>query len=83
MKKQYETITNKNYAGMKWGKLPENEKTELLSGANAVDGRTGNNMMGDGECTIDLSVYPFSVHGKVVGGEVMINDDAAIYSSEG
>jgi len=73
----------KNYAGLTWGSLRTEEQKMLLDGANAVDGRTGNNITDDGECTIDLSVYPFSVPGKVVGGEVMISDDAVIYSSEG
>jgi len=73
----------KNYAGLTWGSLRTEEQEMLLDGANAVDGRTGNNITDDGECTIDLSVYPFSVPGKVVGGEVMISDDAVIYSSEG
>ena len=73
----------KNYIGSAWGSLRTEEQEMLLDGANAVDGRTGNNMTGDGECTIDLSVYPFSAPGRVVDGEIEIADIAVIYNSEG
>jgi len=78
-----EVVSGKNYVGLLWGSLRVEEKEILLAGANAIDGRTGNNLSGDGECIIDLSVYPFSVSGKVISSEIIINDKTVIYSSEG
>jgi len=74
--------TTKNYAKLTWGSLRTEEQEMLLDGANAVDGRTGNNMTGSGECIIDLSAYPFSILGKIVDGGIEIANTAAIYNSE-
>lgn len=68
----------KNYAGMKWGQLTEEEKIAMLKNANAVNG-DGNDMREDGDCIIDL-LHPFSVAGKVQGGEIIIDDTAKIYN---
>lgn len=69
----------RDYEGMKWNELTESEKEELLRTANAIDGRTGNNMKEDGECIIDLE-YPFSVPGRLEDGEIIIDDEAVIYN---
>jgi len=83
-----EVATTKNYSGLVWKNLREEERELLLAGANAIDGRTGNNMTVGGECIIDLSIYPFSVSGKIVVrdievDEIVIADGAVIYNSEG
>jgi len=82
-----EVANKKNYAGLKWGLLRIEEQELLLAGASAVDGRTDNNIKSDGECIVDLSIYPFSIPGKFTCGEgedeITIDDDAVIYSSEG
>ena len=82
-----EVAPSKNYTGLTWGSLREEEQKFLLSGANAIDGRTGNNMTGNGKCIIDLSVYPFSVVGEIVcskwGDEIKIADTELIYNCEG
>lgn len=69
----------KNYEGMKWKELSENERKSLLKTANPIDGRTGNNMKEDGECIIDLE-HPFSIPGRLKNGEIIIDDNAAIYN---
>lgn len=69
----------RDYEGMKWNELTKSEKEELLRTANAIDGRTGNNMKEDGECIIDLE-YPFSVPGRLEDGEIIIDDEAVIYN---
>ena len=43
-----------DYEGKKWKELSESEQEKLLKTANAIDGRTGNDMVQDGECIIDL-----------------------------
>lgn len=77
----------KNYAGLVWGNLSVEEQEMLLDGANAVDGLGGDNARKGGECIIDLSVYPFSVLGRLEIGEwedaIQISDEAIIYNSEG
>jgi len=67
----------KNYIGIKWNMLSENEKTELLSNANAIDGTTGNNMRISGKCVIDLT-------GELsISGEIEITEDENIISIDG
>ena len=51
----------------------------MLKNANAVDGKTGNDMKEDGDCIIDLQ-HPFSVAGRVQDGEIIIDDAAEIYN---
>lgn len=67
--------------GLKWNELTVEEQTELLKNVNTVDGRDGSNV-NEGECIVDL-VYPYSVSGKVKDGEIIIDDTAVIYNSEG
>lgn len=68
-----------DYEGKKWKELSESEQERLLRTANAIDGRTGNDMGQDGECIIDLE-YPFSVSGRLEDGEIVIDDEAVIYN---
>lgn len=68
-----------DYAGVRWGDLTEEEQEELLMDASAVDGRTGDNLKGSGECIIDLT-HPWSVAGRVEDGEIIIDDGAVIYN---
>lgn len=69
----------KNYAGMKWGQLTKEEKIVMLKNANAIDGESGNDMIEDGECIVDLH-HPFSVSGRLQDGEIIIDDAAEIYN---
>lgn len=66
----------KNWHGVKWKELDEDEQYFILLGAltNAKEG----------ECTVDLIATdgPFSVAGKWVDGELVIDDDATIYNGE-
>lgn len=66
----------KNLHGVKWKELNEDEQYKLLLGAltNAKEG----------ECTVDLIATGenFSVGGKWVEDELVIDDDATIYNSE-
>ncbi len=71
----------RKFEGMKWGSLTEEEKTEMLREATAVDARDCSNVS-NREATIDL-IYPYSVPGEVRDGEIIIKDDAVIYNCEG
>lgn len=71
----------KIYVGRKWGTLTEEEKLELLSNANCVDGATGNDLKGDGECIVDLTAT-LSVSGERKDEEIVIQDEAIIYNPE-
>lgn len=76
----------KDYSGMKWEELSDQEKEKMLSAANPVNARTENNMKENGECIIDL-IYPFSVHGSIEINEhdilIVIDPEAIIYNCEG
>jgi len=78
-------IMRKNYVGMKWKELSESEKEELLSMANAVDGRTGNNMKESRKCIVDLGIGYLSVLGYIEITEdeniISVEDDAVIHDS--
>ena len=67
--------------GKKWSELSEKEQDALLENANAVN-YTGEDLYGDGECIFDLT-EKYSILGKVVDGEKIIDDDAVIYNSQG
>lgn len=71
-----------DFHGAKWCDIADFEREMLLKGAIAVSGDTFEQIFEDGECIIDLSAYPFSVYGKIVGGELVIDDDAYIFNSE-
>lgn len=67
--------------GIKWGRLEKETQDWLLEDCNCVDGRTGNNI-DDGECIVDLT-EDLSVPGKIVDGELVIDDNAKIYNPTG
>lgn len=67
--------------GKKWSELSEKEQDVLLENANAVN-YTGEDLYGDGECIFDLT-EKYSILGKVVDGEKIIDDDAVIYNPQG
>ena len=67
--------------GKKWSELSEKEQDALLENANAVI-YTGEDLYGDGECIFDLT-EKYSIVGKVVDGEKIIDDDAVIYNPQG
>lgn len=68
-----------NLNGTTWKNLTTEQQHKLLLKANAIDGITGNNMTGDGECIIDLTEC-YSVAGSIVNGEKIIEDNAIIYN---
>lgn len=67
--------------GIKWGRLEEETQEWLLQDCNCVDGETGNTAY-DGDCIVDLTEN-LSVPGKIVEGDIIIDDDAKIYNPEG
>ena len=67
--------------GIKWGRLEKETQEWLLKNCNCINGATGNTAY-DGECIIDLTEY-LSVVGKIVDGDIIIDDDAKIYNPAG
>ena len=70
----------KDFNGMKWSDLTQEEKDLLMSEARTVDARNSQSVS-DGECVIDL-LYPYSVSGRVVDGEIIVDQEAVIYNPE-
>ncbi len=70
----------KDFNGMKWSDLTQEEKDLLMSEARTVDARNSQSV-NDGECIVDL-LYPYSVSGRVVGGEIIVDQEAVIYNPE-
>ena len=70
----------KDFNGMKWSDLTQEEKELLMSEARTVDARNSQSVS-DGECVIDL-LYPYSVSGRVVDGEIIVDQEAVIYNPE-
>lgn len=70
----------KDFNGMKWSDLTQEEKDLLMSEARTVDARNSQSV-NEGECIVDL-LYPYSVSGRVVGGEIIIDQEAVIYNPE-
>lgn len=68
--------------GVKWGVLKKETQDWLLKDCNCVDGSTGNDKTDDGECIIDLTEN-LSVPGKIVDGDIVIDDNNKIYNPEG
>ncbi|WP_300857082.1 hypothetical protein [uncultured Clostridium sp.] len=68
-----------NFVGKKWRMLTEKEKELLLKNCWCIDGVTGNVVKG-GDCIVDLT-DTLSIVGKVVDDEIIIEDEATIYSS--
>ena len=67
--------------GIKWGMLEECTKEWLLKDCNCVNGATGDTAY-NGDCIVDLTEN-LSVPGKIVDGNIVIDDDAKIYDPEG
>lgn len=65
-----------------WGDLTPDQKLILLSQANCIDGRTGCNIQTDGECIVDLTDV-LSVTGMIIDGEIIMDNNAVIYSPTG
>ena len=67
--------------GIKWGKLEKDTQEYLLKNCNCVNGATGDTAY-NGDCIVDLTEN-LSVAGKIVDGDIVIDDDAKIYDPEG
>lgn len=69
--------------GKKWGELSVELQQDLLDSCNAVDNMC-ETVKKDGECIVDFTEYEYaSVYGEVKDGEVVIDDNAAIYDTRG
>lgn len=68
-----------NIVGMKWKDLKEETKQFLLKDAITSDGDC--NVVLNGECIVDLT-NNLSVEGKVIDGEIIIDNNAIIYNPE-
>lgn len=66
----------KNYNGIAWGTLLEEEKKQLLKNAYFVDSMC--NPVKNGLCIVDLT-EKYSIAGIVVDGEIIIRPEALIY----
>lgn len=82
-KLEKEYLIMKDYNGMKWGQLSEDEKEMLLSEASAIDASTGCKPKLTSDCTIDLN-SSYSVPGRIIVNEdydeIVIDDEAKIYN---
>lgn len=58
--------------GVKWGDLSQETKTSLLERVNVWDD------VKEGDCLVDLT-EELTVEGKIIGGEIIIKDNAIIY----
>ena len=67
--------------GVKWGSLEKETQDWLLKECNCIDGSTGNNT-DDGDCIVDLT-EDLSIVGKIVDGELIIDDNEKIYDPSG
>ncbi|EJU22530.1 hypothetical protein HMPREF1143_1775 [Peptoanaerobacter stomatis] len=67
-----------------WKELTNEEQQKLMSIANAIDGRTGNNVKKSGDCIVDFGETGYSVAGRVLVTEeeniIEIDSEAVIYS---
>ena len=73
----------KSLVGMKWSDLTEEQQSELLLTAKAIDGRTASEPEESMKCIIDFFGYEFSIEGKFIEGEdeneIIINSEAVFY----
>lgn len=68
--------------GKKWGELSLELQEDLLNNCNPVDNMC--EVVKEGECIVDFADYEYvSIYGEVKDGEVVIDDNAAIYDSRG
>lgn len=72
----------KDLVGTRWSDLEKEEQKLLLKSATIVDARTSDSLRSDGEGIVDLNEY-FSVSGELKDGQIIIDDDAEIYSPSG
>ena len=70
---------NKNLTGKQWNQIIEEEREILLQAARAIDGETGNAAT-EGECIVDFEGYDFSIAGKIVDDEIVINNESVFYN---
>ena len=67
--------------GIKWGKLEKTTQEYLLKDCDCINAVTVNDAY-NGDCIIDLTEN-LSVAGKIVDGDIVIDDDAEIYNPIG
>ena len=67
--------------GVKWGKLEKATQEWLLKDCDCVNAVTVNDAY-NGDCIVDLTEN-LSIDGKIVDGELIIDDNAKIYDPEG
>ena len=67
--------------GIKWGKLEKATQEWLLKDCDCVNAVTVNDAY-NGDCIVDLTEN-LSVDGKIVDGDLIIDDDAKIYDTIG
>ena len=67
--------------GIKWGKLEKATQEWLLKDCDCVNAVTVNDAY-NGDCIVDLTEN-LSIDGKIVNGDIMIDDDAKIYDPIG
>ena len=67
--------------GVKWGKLEKATQEWLLKDCDCVNAVTVNDAY-NGDCIVDLTEN-LSVAGKIVDGDIVIDDDAKIYDPIG
>ena len=67
--------------GIKWGKLEKATQEYLLKDCDCINAVTVNDAY-NGDCIIDLTEN-LSVAGKIVDGDIVIDDDAEIYNPIG
>ena len=68
-----------NIVGMKWKDLKEETKQFLLEDSIPSDGNC--NVVLKGECIVDLT-DTLSVTGKVIDGEIIVDNNAIVYNPE-
>ena len=67
--------------GVKWGKLEKATQEYLLKNCNCVNGATGDTAY-NGDCIVDLTEN-LSIDGKIVDGDIVIDDNAKLYCPYG
>ena len=67
--------------GIKWGKLEKATQEWLLKDCDCIKAVTVNDAY-NGDCIVDLTEN-LSVAGKIVDGDIVIDDDAEIYNPTG
>ena len=67
--------------GIKWGKLEKATQEWLLKDCDCINAVTVNDAY-NGDCIVDLTEN-LSIDGKIVDGDLIIDDDAKIYDTIG